>query len=224
MKIFKNKLKVLVKDQRADLPCYLKSSKLGGLPYWPANLEKLKNDKLLMVAQINLTELNQKYDLKKISEFYPTKGILQFYCDDMFDEGKVIWHENIDEDCIEYNKDELKNIKIKYDNLFPINDSFLLEFSDKIILEIIDTEKENTIEEFTELFSAKIGGVAPSVQKDISEDDHNCRVPLLFLDSVEGEKTNLVDWGFGGVGYWHITLEDLKNKEFNKAEFYWDDY
>lgn len=64
-----------------DLHKDIKCSKIGGIPYWPVGLEypKFENENFKLVAQLNLDELSQKVDLKKISPYYPTSGILQFF-------------------------------------------------------------------------------------------------------------------------------------------------
>ena len=74
------------------------SSKLGGYPYWPQNMEYPKDSyghALVLLAQINLSD----FECEKL----PKSGLLQFFiaADDVFgyddEKGyKVVYHESID--------------------------------------------------------------------------------------------------------------------------------
>ena len=111
------------------------SSKFGGLPYWPADKEypvDYKGDKLVLLAQINLSDVS--------FDKLPSKGLLQFFVanDDVIgldkDKGsKVVYHEVIDMNVTEEDirKRGIKsNVDLQDDFLmFPFRNCFSLSFS-----------------------------------------------------------------------------------------------
>ena len=88
----------------------LTDTKLGGLPYWPADLAyptTPKGQKLMLLAQLRLADFGG-------DERLPGQGLLQFFidatddCSGMdFDDAtnqagfRVVWHETIDETVTE---------------------------------------------------------------------------------------------------------------------------
>ena len=110
------------------------SSKVGGLPYWPKDKEypvDSKGNKLLLLAQINLSDVNYSR--------LPGKGMLQFFvaADDVYglddEKGhKVIYHENIDSSITEQDvraQGIIANTDLEDSYLFVTDSVFKLSFS-----------------------------------------------------------------------------------------------
>ena len=110
------------------------SSKLGGLPYWPADKEypvDYKGDKLVLLAQINLSDIS----IDKL----PSEGLLQFFVanDDVIgldqENGfKVVYHGTLDKNISEEDVRSLgikSNVDLQDDFLmFPFRTCFSLSF------------------------------------------------------------------------------------------------
>lgn len=94
----------------------LTDSKFGGVPYWPVGKmpypENRRGDKLMLLAQVNLTDLVRTEGFPPL----PESGLLQFFIDgqdnlsgmDLSGSGnfsgyRVVWHETIDETLSEQN-------------------------------------------------------------------------------------------------------------------------
>lgn len=219
---------------------YIKSSKIGGVPYWneEKDISLIKENLHMLIAQINLEEINPEL-LNNISEHYPQKGILQFFMADNshdYEERlEVIHHENINLPPImdkDYKDYCLKVLETNHD--LPIQRNILISLEEGEIdrLYIAENNEEEYVAEeknysiIDQLLLCKLGGIPYLGQYGLDTDYDEDSITLLYLASLEGieglrEKDLGIMWGDGGEGVFQIGIEDLKNKDFSKAEFYW---
>ena len=111
------------------------SSKIGGVPYWDMSKEYPKDgsgQKMVMLAQINLSELPENSKL-------PKKGMLQFfiaadnsygrYFDGSTDGHKVVYHSSIDESLTEKQVWDLGVATSLETDCFPVSGEFAVKFN-----------------------------------------------------------------------------------------------
>ena len=250
---FRTKLEPTVKPfirvmpKAAGFPA-LWESKIGGVPYLPADVDFPKNDEgayLYFLAQINFAEVPPMQPL-------PDKGILQFYINDEDNYGlnfskpfhqnnfRVLYFEHIEteEDQIQTDFSFLKDRV--YENL-PINPHFSYPLSFEASREVIPTAdhrfeamvgyetfsvfKENqeifwkAYRELTKSTGHKLWGYPTFAQEDPRYELEETYELLFQLDSDSD-----IDcmWGDAGVGNFFIATEDLKNRDFSKVMYNWD--
>jgi len=214
----------------------LRQSKFLGKPYLPVGMDypKDKSDKpLIMWAQLNFSEIPHL-------ENYHENGILQFFVssDNWYDseEVKILFHENTNlqpqtdfsfltedlyeecpigrEHCLSFEKKE------EYGGTEDFR--FDYSFNGKDAWDFCETLKKPQKKEFEELFyhtGHKIGGYSYFTQqdpRDFGQKNEN-DISLLQIDS--GDEIMLGDVG---VANFFINKNALKNKDFEKAWFYWD--
>jgi len=205
-------------------------SKLGGCPY----LEKIEDypigrteRRMMFLAQINLEEMPPLQD-------FPTKGILQFYIEDIDPYG-------LDEACVvkyieDYITDETKLIKenpyrVGYQEYEPFSKDGKMNFTQRRM------PVSSAVEKFEELFSdatkeertalydlcyasgSRVGGYPYFVQyAQEYYDDGTCDVLLLQLDL---DDTCGIMFGDSGNCTFLISADDLKKRDFSKVEYDW---
>jgi len=234
----------------AKIPDSIWSSKFGGNPYWPKNMEFPKNKKtgkeLYLLAQLNLSELPESTQL-------PQTGILQFFLtnDDLMglefpsetnpierivsdsNGYRVIYHETI-----EKNKELLRTKFPKDDTyILPISGEYALKFEksqqkpasgdvnfEKIVTGNIwdfpDEQIDSLYEEFSGVGS-RLGGYAYFTQEDPRTFEYSNWKLLFQMDTSDIEGVNIM-WGDMGVGNFFIEEENLKNLDFSKVWYNWD--
>lgn len=217
-------------------------SKIGGIPYWPKEKEyptyTQGNAKLL--AQLNLDEILKQVDLKKISPYYPTRGVLQFFLSEgdamygMMDGVLVIYHadtnqeHSLTENQIKTNLElyEMpyeKSVRLDFvesDELFGLYDKVHPEF-DAIyeVSEDLLNEMEN--DGIINNTGSKLGGYSFFTQNDPLEDQEIEDKIILLLQLDSDDELKLL-WGDSGVATWRIEQEMLKNLDFSNIHYTWD--
>lgn len=210
----------------------LTKSKFFGLPFYPKNKEYPKDAKglpMVLAAQINFEEVPHLED-------FPKDGILQLFL------SGINWYQEDENYKIVYHsKSELKLENIedfsfidfeKYDDI-PIDEVHELAFKKAIengstndfrfdflfdgmeLYEFENTLSEEDRDTFYDYFDAdghKIGGYS-----QFTQDPEYVEVQLLQIDSDQQ-----IMFGDAGIAHIFIGKEDLKNKRFDKAYFYWD--
>ena len=191
---------------------------------------------MLLTAQLNFEEI------PKIKNF-PEIGILQLFLSgtDWYDEeSKIIYHnkseirEEFINDFSFIEKDDYEEMPIQTVHKLSFEKSienggledcqFDFQFGDLDWLEFLEKLSEKEEKEFDNYFETgghKLGGYAEFTQSDPrdyrgSERNKN-DIHLLQIDS-EGD----IIFGDVGLGHIFISLENLENKEFDKAYFTWD--
>ena len=220
---------------------HIKSSKIGGIPYWPKSrdINELKEKEYCLIAQINLDEIDDQL-LLSISKYYPTTGILQFFmnnCDeDYVFRTKVVYHNNYEEEHYIENEygEFLINITKDMDNSnLPIQRNVLLSFkkASPDVFYIAEKESEydkaedknnKMIEE--QLVVSKLGGIPFIGQDGLSQEDFEdeCEeISLLYLCYDCDYEDLEIHWGGDGEGSFLIKEKDLKNKNFEEVELNW---
>ena len=209
-------------------------SKFLGIPYLPTGVDYPKDEAgkpMILLAQLNFSEIPK---LKN----YPEKGILQFYIsgDGWYDnEAKVLYHENIETYQTEFSfltADLYSDspVNCEHSLIFSAEEEyggsedfrFDFTFNGLSYWDFENTLSESEKKEIDKFFyniGHKIGGYAYFTQSDPrgynqkSEDD----VLLLQIDT-----DHEIMFGDSGVGNFFINNQDLVNKNFEKAYFYWD--
>ena len=190
------------------------------------------------------------YDIKQVwgLQFYrdePYDAQAQFELMQSQDYFRVIWHETVDEDA------EPADYKIRFgpDSLMPADEEarltfetgtsypvpgdyrfarvfgkdeyeFFAQFGDKEESVAVRYMSHTTVEEI-----AWIGGYAFFVQGDPREIVPDEEWLLLFeLQSSMTEDQPSVMWGDVGVGAFFIRPEDLRNRDFSRVLYNWDNH
>lgn len=235
-----------------DLNKDITVSKIGGLPYWPKGKEYPTADGVnyKMVAQLNLDELNQEYDLKKISPYYPSTGILQFFLnedDDCWEDTLVIYHPTYDmehfltesqistsfnDEYIGYAESFRLSISCQSKEIVGSDDLFyqgflkkdIKELHNEHILKLLRYETDEIPESYTS--GTKIGGYTYFTQTDPLYNDSQ-----IFIDQYPEELYPLVllfqldsdieDMCWGDVGVLNWRIDIEDLKNLNfKNVFY----
>lgn len=245
LKRFKEKtLKKCYKIELIEGTPELTDSKIGGKPYLPKGMEYPKDNKgeaMPLLIQINLEGMQL--------ENYPSKGLLQVYAGKSLDyptEYKIMYFEDI---AKEHNKElpEIdlsefivqESIKIQLipnETYMPLGDYRFEETFSNLFNEVFGAKVEsifdideivgekNAYNEFLKALNIErglIGGYADFTQTDPrSYEKEELQECILKLDSQLDNKRIWI--GDAGILWILITEEDLKNKNFDKAELDWD--
>ncbi len=213
-----------------------KQSKFLGKPYLPINMEYPKDKNgvpMIHLAQINFAEVPALDD-------YPNSGILQLYISptDWYDmeDFCILFYENPDldfqtgfdfltkslyEDCPIYVEHKLTfNKTIEYGD--PNDFRFQLSFDGKDYYDFqksLSKAQEDEMDKFFDSIGHKIGGYAYFTQSDPRDYDSIKHDDVLLLQIDTDEE---IMFGDSGVAHIFINSDDLKEKDFSKAYFYWD--
>lgn len=206
-------------------------SKLGGCPY----LERLEDypigankRPMMFLAQINLEEMPPIED-------FPTKGILQFYIEDIDPYG-------LDEACVvkyieDYIKDENSLIKKNpyrenYQEYEPFTSdgritfaqrkmpitSSIEQFEEQFMKNASDEERE-ALHDVCYAAGSRVGGYPYFVQyAPAYYEDDLCNVLLLQLDV---DSTCGIMFGDSGNCTFLISKKDLLKRDFSSVEYDW---
>ncbi len=211
-------------------------SKFLGKPYLPIAFDYPidKNGKqMILFAQINFSEVPKL-------EHYPEKGILQLFVSgdswQKMEDYQIIFHENIEEE-------KQTDFSFLTEDLYatsPIHCEHSLAFSKETeyggsedfrfdysfngedyweFEENLNEEQQKEIEKFFYNLGHKIGGYAFFTQSDPRYYDERAKRDVLLLQIDSDDK---IMFGDNGVSHLFININDLKNKKFEKAYFYWD--
>ena len=153
----------------------LTGSKIGGYPYWPAEMEypvDSNGNKLVLLAQINFADI--RYGK------LPDKGLLQFFVafDDVLglekEKGyKVVYHENIDSGITE---DDVKNRGIQSN--VDLKEEFFM-FPTELVLPLSFSVQKDYLKERNDGFDK----IASRILKE--KYGYNCRDLWKFLSTED---------------------------------------
>lgn len=188
-------------------------SKIGGIPYWPKDKKypMFEGNNYKMITQLNLDDLSKKVNLKNISPYYPTTGILQFFLvenDECWEDTLVVYHPDtkkehflteeqietaFNDEYVGYEESFRITLKNESKELIGCCDSFyhgflanhIKELKDESLLEIIQCENDEIPESYTS--GTKLGGYAYFTQEDPLWDEYN-----KFIDKYPDELYPLV--------------------------------
>lgn len=225
----------------------LRTSKLGGIPYWPEHRvypQNKQHQDLRLLAQINFAEL-PSHDL------FPSSGILQFFITQQHMYGyselpenngyAVIYHEDSDSpqtprDIPQLTLDDdtsplIKNCRISFTQTTEAPPTYT-ESTPEIINDYF-TEKD--FDDPDEEMRAKgipiakpvskLFGYATPIQTTLRGIPKQSEAELiLLLQLLSEDDLAACIWGDMGGGYFLISSEDLKHRHFHKAVFTWDCY
>jgi uncharacterized protein YwqG len=213
-------------------------SKFLGRPYIPKSQSyPICSDgtPMIMLAQINFSEIPEL-------ENYPTSGILQLFVHptDWYNmsnrDYKILFHES-------NNEDYLTDFNFLTDNLYeesPVYCEHSLTFKKEIeyggredfrfqmdfdgldyfdFQEKLPKAQQEQLDNLFYITGHKIGGYAYFTQSDPRDYNKNTKNDVLLLQIDTDEQ---IMFGDSGVANLFINLDDLKNKNFNKAYFNWD--
>lgn len=241
--ILKNRLVLKPIKEHSNEKDYIKSSKIGGVPYWNSakDVSIITEDDYMLIAQLNLDEVDSDL-LKAIHKDYPTAGILQFFIGngeninrkDYMERCMVIHHENSNlphQLPTDYTEKCLNLLNENHD--LPIMKNIIVSLESAkpdIILIAESSYEENEVESINDkmideqLIMSKIGGIPFMCQSgiDVVNFDYDS-IPLLYLADCYNEDYNLdIMWGDGGEGLFTIDKDSLAQKDFNNVELYWE--
>jgi uncharacterized protein YwqG len=209
-------------------------SKFLGIPYLPIGVDYPKDEAgkpMILLAQLNFSEIPA---LKN----YPEKGILQFYISGnrWYDnEAKVLYYENIDtyqtkfsfltpdlysdspvncEHRLIFSAEEEYGGPEDFRFDFTFNGLNYWDFENSL-----NESEKKEIEKFFYNIGHKIGGYAYFTQSDPRGHDQKSKDDVLLLQI---DTDHEIMFGDSGVGNFFINNQDLANKNFEKAYFYWD--
>lgn len=209
-------------------------SKFLGKPFLPKNIQYPTDEKgkpMILWAQINFEEVPN-------IDNYPSSGILQFYAssDNWYDttDYKILFHEEINQDIqtdFSFLNDDLyedspiyKEHRLNFKKQIEYGSSedyrFSMQFDGKDFWEFQETLNKKEQEEIEKIIDGtghKIGGYAYFTQGDPREYNQKGDILLLQIDTDEN-----IMFGDSGVANIFISPENLANKNFDKAWFYWD--
>jgi len=214
----------------------IQESKFLGKPFFSLDKEypkDLNNKPMILIAQLNFEEIPKLKD-------YPEEGILQLFLssDDWYDDYKIVYH----------TKEELNRSRIEdfsflseknYDDS-PVYMVHSLSFEKSIdkgcsedsqfdfqfdgldyweFVESLEGDKEEEMDDFFNARIHKIGGYADFTQSDPRSYEEGKSNDIQVLQIAVDDE---IMFGDSGVGHIFINRENLKNKDFSKAYFYWD--
>jgi len=215
----------------------LEQSKFLGKPFLPNDLPypKDKNGKpMILLAQINFAEI-------PFLENYPTEGLLQLFVSatDWYsmDDYSILYHPNT-------NFQPRKDFSFLTSDLYseaPIYTEHALTFiktteygatedfrfdmrfnglSYYEYRETLSKEQQKKMDDIFYIIGHKIGGYAYFTQSDPRSysTEHKWN-DLLILQIDSDDK---IMFGDSGVAHVFLNEQDLKNRDFSKAYFYWD--
>jgi uncharacterized protein YwqG len=212
----------------------ISESKFLGKPYLPKSIQYPTDENgkpMILWAQINFEEVPN-------IDNYPSSGILQFYAssDNWYDttDYKILFHEEISQDVQTdfsflnddlykdspiYNEHRL-NFKKQIEYGSSEDHRFSMQFDGKDFWEFQETlnkKEQDEVEKIIDGTGHKIGGYAYFTQGDPREYNQKEDILLLQIDTDEN-----IMFGDSGVANIFISPENLANKNFDKAWFYWD--
>lgn len=216
----------------------IKQSKFLGQPYIPKNQSYptcSDGMPMIMLAQINFSETPEL-------EHYPKSGILQLFVHptDWYNMGsndyKILFHESDNENFL--NDFSFLTEKLYEDS--PINCEHSLTFKKETeyggitdfrfeiefegldyydYLKTLTKEQEKEMDKIFYPIGHKIGGYAYFTQSDPRDYDRKLKADVLLLQIDTDEE---IMFGDSGVANVFINIDDLKNRNFDKAYFNWD--
>lgn len=241
--ILKKRLLLKPLKEHSNEKEYIKSSKIGGVPYWNSqkDVSLITNGEYMLIAQLNLDEVDSDL-LKAIHKYYPTTGILQFFIangqhlshKDYSERFRVIYHESCElpnQLPTDYTEKCLNLLNENHG--LPIMKNILISLEDAkpdVLLIAESNYEENEVEYINDkmiedqLVVSKIGGITFTCQGgiDVVDFDHDS-IPLLYLADCYDEDYNLdIMWKDGGPGIFTIDKDSLTKKEFNNVKLYWE--
>nr|WP_314492590.1 DUF1963 domain-containing protein [uncultured Chryseobacterium sp.] len=209
-------------------------SKFLGIPYLPIGVDYPKDEAgkpMILLAQLNFSEIPT---LKN----YPEKGILQFYISGngwYNNEAKVLYHENIDTYQTEFSfltpdlySDSPVNCEhsliFSAEEEYGGSEDFRFDFTFNGLNywdfeNSLNESEKKEIDKFFYNIGHKIGGYAYFTQSDPRGHDQKSKDDVLLLQI---DTDHEIMFGDSGVGNFFINNQDLVNKNFEKAYFYWD--
>jgi uncharacterized protein YwqG len=213
-------------------------SKFLGQPYIPKSQSyPMCSDgtPMIMLAQINFSEIPELED-------YPQSGILQLFVHptDWYNmekkDYKIIFHETDNEEPMNdfsFLTEELyeespiyceHTLTFKKDTEFGGREDFRfqLDFDGLDYFDYQKTLSKERQEQMDNLFyiiGHKIGGYAYFTQSDPRNYDEKSKQDVLLLQIDTDDE---IMFGDSGVANVFINIDDLKNKNFDKAYFNWD--
>lgn len=233
---------------QAEGEARLWESKIGGLPYLPAETEWPKGangEPLFLLAQINFGEMPSL-------EPFPDRGLLQFYISAGGMHGldlkrpdnpagfRVLFFEDIDEGTpplIPESEVQVEDLFLPFDpthsfplkfelhhEVVPLSDHHILNFLSANFFARFGNERWEVMEAYSRKVNSsghKIGGYSFFTQEDPRPDLIGQAVQLLQIDS---DKTIHSMWGDMGTAHFFIHNEDLEKRDFSKVAYWWDGY
>jgi len=229
-------IKVIATPLKKQAPLPIKQSKFLGQPYWPANRPYPRDKQglpMILLAQINFTEL-------PALDGYPTEGLLQLFlpAKDWYDmeDYAIVYHPNMDQEHLA-NFDFLTSdlyeespvyvehaLRFSKETEYGGTEDFRFDmtFDGKYYYEFQDSLPDDQQEQLDKYFyntGHKIGGYAYFTQSDPRDYADDKRNDLLVLQ-IDTDKQ--IMFGDSGVAHIFLGAEELKNRNFDKAYFYWD--
>ena len=215
----------------------IKDSKFLGVPFFPADsiYPKDTNGKpMVLIAQLNFEQIPQL-------ENFPEEGILQLFLspDNWYDDDyKIIYLKK--EDLHRHPITDFSFLKPEHFKELPIQKTHSLSF-ERIVdkgssmdsqfdylfngleywdfAETLDKNQETMMNNYFDASGHKLGGYAEFTQEDPRENSRNTKDDIQLLQ-IDTDKH--IMFGDSGVAHIFISKENLTNKDFSKAYFYWD--
>ena len=216
----------------------INKSKFLGQPYIPKSQSYptgLDGTPMIMLAQINFSEIPKLED-------YPQSGILQLFVHptDWYNmekkDYKIIFHETDNEESISdfsflteklYEESPIyceHTLTFKKETEFGGREDFRfqidfdgLDYFD--YQETLPKEQQEQMDNLFYIIGHKIGGYACFTQSDPRDYDEKSKQDVLLLQIDTDDE---IMFGDSGVANVFININDLKNKDFDKAYFNWD--
>ncbi|WP_203363593.1 YwqG family protein [Bacillus sp. REN10] len=238
----------VVRIEGSCQPTTLFESKFAGYPYLPKDIEHPKDAHgapLRLLAQINFDEVPHL-------EYFPKKGILQFYIagnDDIFGMDfddptnqtgfRMLYHPEVIVDESKLVTD-FSYMEEDEEDYFPIGKEAKLSFivdeepiSDgDYRFEHLSIDLEQETSDGTELWDvyaehlagtgAKIGGYPFFTQEDPRSYEKKYQQHNILLLQIDTDDDLDIMWGDCGVGNFFITKEDLEKLDFSNVMYNWD--
>ncbi|MDC8004095.1 DUF1963 domain-containing protein [Aureisphaera galaxeae] len=212
-------------------------NKFLGKPFFPKDKEYPKDEKgnpMVMVAQLNFEQIPEL-------EFFPMDGILQLFLsptDWYMKDSAIVYHskEQLEKEPMndfsfltEAAYEEMPVYKIhqlsfekaidrggsedsQFDFLFDGIDYW--EYTERLT-----EEQEKEFNAYFRAMGHKIGGYAEFTQSDPRG---NSKEQMDDIQVLQIDVDEHIMFGDSGLGHIFISKEDLMNKDFSKAYFYWD--
>lgn len=227
----------------------MSSSKFAGAPYLPVGAVHPKDVRgryMLLVAQINLSEVN-------IGEPFPSEGMLQFFISERcYEYSKLNTAEK--HFCVRYYPSILTPSQLTEDfsylatcdyAAFPIEKEQIIQFhsvtepvsaTDYRLAHFFNPSLFNQIithdeRSFKDVYLAtylsadhKIGGYPYFIEKDIREVSRELQqYDILLLQIISNDEHGIM-WGDSGVMSFFINSDKLKQLDFSDIYFHTEDY
>jgi uncharacterized protein YwqG len=233
IRIYAKPTKENLLEDNLDLKC----SKFLGKPFFPISKNYPKDEKgkpMIMVAQLNFDEIPEL-------EYFPKEGILQLFfstTDWYEDDSKIVYHSK--EELSKQPMTDFSFLSDKDYDEMPVFKIHKLSFEKGIdrggsedyqfdyvfngqnywdFAENLTAEQHKVFNSYFNAGGHKIGGYAEFTQGDPR--DYNPKQ----MDDIQVLQIDVDDhimFGDSGIGHIFISKEDLIQKDFTKAYFYWD--